>query len=137
MIEQMVMARLKATNMELLVADEPLDDADRERQALQERFDALLVLYDDGLISAKDLAERRRRLKVQLGAIGDRQSSQALQAASLRKFVTIVEAWDQATMPERASVIRAIVDRVVVKPARNAHASGPRFDPTRVNVIWK
>jgi DNA invertase Pin-like site-specific DNA recombinase len=137
MVEQMVVERLKATDMQLLVDDEPLDDAARHRQALQDKFDALLVLYDNDLISAKDLADRRRRLKEQLGDIGDRQARQALQAATLRKFVTIVGAWDEATMPEKASVIRTIVDRVIVKPAKNAHASGPRFDPARVDVIWK
>jgi hypothetical protein len=58
-------------------------------------------------------------------------------SAQAETAITTLAAWDEAEVPERAAVIRSVVEKVVIQPGGQAKRSGPRFDPSRVQIIWR
>jgi site-specific DNA recombinase len=129
-------ARLAATDLGALVAPPPASEAERARRDLQERFDALLPLYDERLITAAELRERRRLLKAELEKVEALEGEAQIHAAELSAMYTTVQAWDAATPAEQATVLRALLRTVLIRPSPAGRRSGSKFDPGRVVVDW-
>lgn len=137
LVAGMTRARLEATELELLVEPPPATPVEAERRRLKSRFDALLPMYDEGIVTADELLDQRRKLSERLAELDRQEDDRAIREAQRRVVVTTVAAWDEASVPERATVLRALIERVVVRPAKGGKANGPRFDPNRVRVEWR
>lgn len=60
-------------------------------------------------------------------------------AISIPAIETIRETWEEAGMDWRHSIIRLLVERIVVLPGSpGSHEwHGWRFDPERVQIVWR
>ncbi len=136
MILGMVAARLEVTDLGALVAPEASSGAEQERERLQEAFDRLLPLFEAGVVTAEELTVRRRRLDAQLSELDANLGQRQVRTAQLRKMQETLAVWESASTPEQATVLRALISKIVVRPSSGGKRSGPRFDPERVTVHW-
>lgn len=108
-----------------------------ERVALRVRREALITDYHvDGLISRREFMSAMGAISDKVDAIEDdiarRSGADAL--AVLPDGATIHEMLSDTGSDAARTIIRAIIDRVVVGPgARGAN----RFDPSRVTILWR
>lgn len=136
MVLGMVEARLEATDLGTLLAPAPMTDAERRRDELQIAYDRLLPLFEEGIVTVDELRSRRQRLDEQIKDLDRQVGQRRLQQAELANIGSTFAAWSEATVPEKATVLRTLIDRIVVRPAASGKRSGPRFDPDRVDLVW-
>ena len=103
--------------------------------ALEAKLTQLGVDHDDGLITRAEWLERRARIQSKIDAARKDFSRQTGNSAlgALVGVKDIGEYWDALLTDRRRTVVRALVDRVVVNPAEH----GGSFDPERVEIVWK
>lgn len=92
--------------------------------------------YRSALVSVQELRSQRLQLSERLAALDNEESARAKRETERRAVVSTVAAWDEASLLEQA-VLRALIDRIVILPAKSGKKSGPRFDPARIRVEWK
>lgn len=106
-------------------------------RGLEERLDELAGLWAGGEITRREWMTARGDIETRLEA-----ASKALvrdrRATALDEFVgrpgALRAEWADMSLERRRAVLAAIVDRIIVGPA---FPGVNRFDPDRVDVIWK
>lgn len=136
MVLGMVEARLEASDLGSLAAPEPASEDERQRDELQVKFARLLPLFEEGIVTAEELRTRRVRLAEQIAELDKRLGQRQIRAAEMRRMWETLSVWALAPTPEKATILRALITKVLVMPAERGKGSGPRFDPTRVQVVW-
>ncbi|HEX6498704.1 MAG TPA: recombinase family protein [Micromonosporaceae bacterium] len=121
-------------------SDAEVTAARAEVAELRARLDAAADQYAAGQISAATLA----RVEAQLTPRIDEAQRRAVRAATpptlrvlLDPDVGIRQAWDRLHMGARREVVRTLLTAIVVRPAARRGGNGARFDPGRVEVVWR
>lgn len=113
--------------------------ADMARDQLAAAETALQRLdddYDDDLIDRESYVRRRTRLADRRDAAARELSERADTQADISPLLDpelMAEAWEAAGLTERRDYLTLAVDHVVVHPAKRRG----RFDPERIEVMWK
>ena len=110
-----------------------------ELSALTRRLDELTDMWTVGEIDRRtwfrargDLEDRIEGSRTRLGRLTADSALEAL----IGPATSIAEIWNDPdmTLQQRHAIIRAVIDRIIIHPAE---FSGPRFDPKRVEPIWR
>lgn len=117
--------------------DDELAGLTAQLRGMQDRLDEMGELFADGLIDASQLTSGSERLRARMATVRGRLR-RADRAAVLLDLPTGPEAveamWDAAGMEWRRTVVRALVDRVVIGPGV---PGAPGFQKDRVEVVWR
>ncbi len=115
----------------------PDDDAAAELAEVEERMAELAEMFSQGDISRAEWLKARKGLEVRQ-TVARKTLSRQRQTAALDPYDgqpgALRAAWPNLSPDQRRAVCGAIIDRAIVKPATRR---GPRFDPDRVDVIWR
>lgn len=120
-------------------------DADPDQVALygqietdRERLGVLISDYSEGIVTRAEWLLARTRVEERIRSAESRLAKSARQVALAALPVerdVLRGAWPQMHLDQQRAVILAVVDRVVVQPAKRP--GRPRFDPERVRVEWR
>lgn len=118
-------------------ADPELDALHAEAQVLAVRLEGLGDLFADGTLSAEQvrrakvtIAKRREEIEARLDRDAHRRQSQ-------RALIPMIEAWDHADRERQGMVIRSLLSEIRIGPSRAGRSSGPVFDASRVELVWR
>lgn len=105
---------------------------DEERRRLLERLDTLADMLAQGELDRTGYARARKNVQAQLEALRDRDR-EASATTPLDRWTRggLREAWAGLTLDQRRGIITALVDRIVITPAKRM---GHIFDPTRIVI---
>jgi len=116
--------------------DAPPDDLHARIRAAEDELEALAADHGAGEISRSEWRSARVPLAARLESLR-RQLSQTTQTSALEGFVGTLaemqERWNSANVSQRRAVICAVLEKVIVKPARLRR----RFDPNRLEPVWR
>jgi DNA invertase Pin-like site-specific DNA recombinase len=102
---------------------------------LEAKLVQLGVDHDEGVIGRREWLERRSRLEARLNqARADLVHENGTSVLAEFDGVDVHARWQRLEIAGRRRVAAALIDRVVIHPAKS---SVPKFDPDRVDVIWK
>jgi DNA invertase Pin-like site-specific DNA recombinase len=144
LITEAVFLRLDAPRLGQAVAKANSDsDAAGELAAVEGRLEELAEMYASGDIDRSEWLRARRSLDVRRqraqASLGRDERDRALEPFANRPGV-LRKAWPSMSLDQQRAVMFAVVDRVIVGPARRR---GRIFDPNRVkpsgsgNVVWR
>lgn len=146
MVRGLVGDRLARPDAVDLLKSELHDAAEAERlrtqrQALLAQVRDAEAEYDDGVIDGRRLAARKERVAAKLAELESQQQDQE----RLRVFDGLplgkprVRAAVAALSADRLRAVMAVLMTVTVLPVGKGHRprDGERFDPDRVEVVWK
>lgn len=130
--------------------DEVLDDTELpsayvaesmspERGRLQARYDELLPLWREGVISRGELTEQRTALQVEMARLDATESASVRRAVESEATLDALTRWHELgdDTTARATAIRAMFTGIRIHPAASGGASGPKFDTSRVRLQWR
>lgn len=106
------------------------DDEAALEQLAVDHYSAKLISRAEFLAARRDIETRIENSRARLS-----RSTDAGVLAALPSGGALRQAWDSKGLDWRRSVISAVLDRIVVAPATIRGRN--RFDPTRVELIWK
>lgn len=95
----------------------------------------LADLLADGVLDAETYTRQRDRLSARLEKAREAERAAQRRVADVTPFLdasTLREMWQAASQTERRDLLLDVADHVVIHPA-----TGPRFDPNRVEISWK
>jgi site-specific DNA recombinase len=140
-IEQLVTDLVTGTmemtsDLEVVVKASPKLDTERGR--LQARYEELLPLWREGVLSREELTDERAILQGRLKLLEDGESKSIRDADARTTAFAALSRWTELgdDTPARAVAIRAVFDGIRILPASGGKASGPRFDRSRVRLKW-
>jgi site-specific DNA recombinase len=109
-----------------------------ERGRLQSTYDELLALWREGVISRAELGEQRAVIAAQLEMLEDAESESTRRAVERKAAIAALGRWEelQDDRVARAVAIRAVFDGIRILPSKARHASGPKFDRSRLQIKW-
>lgn len=109
-----------------------------ERERLQATYDELLPLWREGVISRAELSEQRALLAARIETLTDAASEATRRAVERRTAIAALGRWEEIEEDRvaRAVAIRAVFDGIRILPSAARHASGPKFDRSRVRLKW-
>jgi DNA invertase Pin-like site-specific DNA recombinase len=127
------LVRRRLDELDLSAPDTAPSAAGRELAALEARANGIADQYAQGAM-ALETAEAL------LSAVNGRlEQARRAHAAEQRRRATVpldaAERWAGGDLAARRSVLTALVDGIVISPARQP--GNPRFDPNRVRVVWR
>lgn len=108
-----------------------------DRAALEAKLDQLMRDEVSGRITRREWHVGRdavtAQIKLLANSVGSGHGSAALAPYAKAKAV-LAKRWPSLSMDERRAVIEAVIDEVVVKPARPGLN---KFDPSRIDPHWR
>jgi site-specific DNA recombinase len=137
LVVEAVMIRLDTPALSAAVAKstQQQDDDGGELVELEGRLDQLAEMFASGEIGRREWLKARASLEDRLQAARARLARQSrTDALTGMEGGVLREAWGQMTFDRRRAVIAAVLDRVTVGPAVKGRN---RFDPERVDVVWR
>lgn len=108
-----------------------------ESRRIAERMESLGDLFADGTLSAEQVRRAKARLAGRKAEIEARLDTDAHRRQSHLLLIPMVEAWGNADQERQGMVIRSLLSEIRVAPSRSGRASGPVFDPGRVELLWR
>jgi site-specific DNA recombinase len=139
-IEALIIALTEETlaATEMQIEDREPVRLDTERGRLQGRYDDLVPLWREGVISRTELADQRDVLRAQMERLDAAEDASVRQAIERRASISALGRWEDIAedTTARAVAIRAVFDAIRILPSVAGKASGPRFDRSRVRLKW-
>lgn len=145
LVSEAVLARFDSPEIACALA--PADNETRMGEVVQElaqlttRRQALAEEYAEGVHELDDYKVMRDKLKVKIDVLESERKSLLNDNAKKLALPTdgLREVWDTASMEWKASVIRLLVEKVVIHPGRPGAGlwNGYRFDPELVEIVWR
>ncbi|MCA1702554.1 MAG: recombinase family protein [Actinobacteria bacterium] len=135
-IHYAVLAALNSPAMaqRLRQREAPEQDLHTRIRAYEDQLEALAADHGNGEISRSEWRAARAPIVSRLDAARQRLI-QSTQISTLDGFVGTYEEmcvrWDAANVSQRRAVVTAVLDKVLVHPARN------RIDPDRLERLWR
>jgi site-specific DNA recombinase len=140
-VAKMVKVALNSPEFEDVVQatgrDDGVDSVLQQMTADQSKLEELAEDYATDRITRKEWLRARELLEGRLeGARNGLSTTSRIAALDglSGDSVTFDEVWERLTLPRRRAVISALLDRIVVHPARKGHNI---FDPQRLEPIWR
>lgn len=111
------------------------DHADGQVRLLEARLDELMDMYAAGEVDRALFLRGQAKLQAELQAEQRRLARDARDRArlALPRNGELRLRWAELTLTQRRAVLDAVLDRVVVRPAKQR---GPSFDCERVELMW-
>ena len=117
--------------------DDEAEEVARAIVADEAKLTELADMWDAGEIGRAEWMRLRAKVEARLDA-NRRLLARRSHTAALTPYTgqggALRGAWPSLTLDQRRAVIQAVVDRVNVHPAT---VRGPKFDPSRVEVVWR
>lgn len=144
-VSEQVLERFNSPEIARALA--PADNEQRMNEVVQQiaelqvRREQLAAEYADELHEPADYQVMLKTLKARLdAALTERQKLLTDKARSLAIPTDggLREIWDKASLEWRASVIKLIVEKIVIHPGRPGAGlwNGYRFDPSLIEICW-
>ena len=106
-----------------------------ELESVRARIAELMKAYGDGTLSSDVVFPAVHRLEQRINELSDERADWLRRQVAVTSRPADVRAdWPDLTVEQRRSIIQSVLEAVVVKPAAR---TGGRFDPTRVEVVWR
>lgn len=119
-----------------VLAGPSMDDLLRKRETLLARWHEVGDMFTAGEVDRAEhnrmrnnITEDRKVVDAALARIEVASPAGALLAAG-----DLSKGWESRSQAERRALLRLLIDRIVVKPANHGRN---RFDPDRVEIIWR
>jgi hypothetical protein len=113
------------------------DDLYARIRADEDELEALAADHGNGEISRAEWKAARAPIAARLESLR-RQLSQTTQTNALDSFIGPMEVmrtrWETSNISQRRAVVTAVLEKVMVHPATG---HGNRFDPTRLERVWR
>lgn len=99
------------------------------------RVAELMTAYSNGTLSSDVVFPAVHRLEKMIDDLADDRADWLRRQVAVTNRPADVEAdWPTLAIEQRRAIIQSVLEAVVVKPAAKR---GGRFDPTRVEVVWR
>jgi site-specific DNA recombinase len=142
LLVEALMAAIDSPALARAVAEQSKSSDDRadtdELERATTRLEQLSRMWANDEITRTEWLEARQIIEQRVEVAQSRLAAKSDQAA-LRPYMkrggVLRAAWPSLGLERQRAVIAALVDRIVVSPA--AHAHGGKFDPERVDVVWR
>lgn len=138
LITEAVFLRLDSPALSASIAEDasPRDELLHDLGQLESRLTELADMWAAGAISRSEWLTARSGIEARLES-GRREYARERNGAALEEFVgrpgALRAAWDGLSLDRRRAVLRSVIDRIDIGPARRGVN---RFDPDRVDVRW-
>jgi hypothetical protein len=94
-----------------------------------------MTAYSNGTLSSDVVFPAVHRLEKMIDDLADDRADWLRRQVAVTNRPADVEAdWPTLAIEQRRAIIQSVLEAVVVKPAAKR---GGRFDPTRVEVVWR
>jgi hypothetical protein len=141
LVTEAVMIRLDTPALARALADEghPVGAADglaEDLAAAEAKLAELADMYANNEITRPEWSRARKPIQARRDNAERRLAAAVRRTASAPwqgKAGALRAAWPEMTIDQRRAVLGAVIERVTVNPTK----SRGRFDPDRVDVIWR
>lgn len=115
-----------------------LDELLAEYQSARTRLDQMTTDYASGFLSREEYAVAKRVAEDAVEAAREALGRVQTRPTEVPAPEVIRQVWDEAGLDWKHSVIRLLVDRILVLPGSpGSHEwRGWRFDPNRIEISW-
>jgi site-specific DNA recombinase len=132
MVTELVAAYLADVEVQRTVAPWPREG---ELETARSKIAELMTAFSSGTLSSDVVFPAVHRLERTVAELSDERSDWLRrQVAVTSRPADIKGDWPSLEVEQRRAIIQSVLDAVVVKPAAR---TGGRFDPSRVEVVWR
>jgi site-specific DNA recombinase len=136
LITEIVRMRLENSDIQNMVeVPAPLNDAQKERQRLEEVRSKFYDLNRLGQMSYDDLVRQTNAITEQLKSLDQSEEENVRARTNAIQMIQGASRWDELGIDERRHIIRFLYPGIVITPTGRGHRSGATFDANRVRPV--